>query len=58
MSPRLRILLAGLGLLLCLCAVGALIFVLWPLEPVREQFPVAPTLFAPPAAAALGWLMR
>ena len=58
MPLRLRLLLALLGLTLCLCALGALVYVLWPLQPMREQFPVAPTLFAPPGAAALWWVVR
>ena len=51
MPLRLRILLAILGLMVCLCAASALVYVLWPTETVREVTPVAPTLFAPPAAA-------
>ncbi len=57
MSRPLRLILALLGLCICLCAVGALVYVLWPLPPVREQVPIAPTLFAPPGVASLWWLL-
>ncbi len=37
-----------LGLLIMLCALAALAYAFWPLEALREQAPLAPTLFAPP----------
>ena len=58
MPLRLRILLACLGLMVCLCAVAALVYVLWPLQPVRDLAPIDPTLFAPPASALLWWAWR
>jgi TRAP-type C4-dicarboxylate transport system permease small subunit len=51
MPFRLRLILAILGLLLCLCAAAALIYAAWPVEVLRDHAPVAPTLFAPPASA-------
>jgi hypothetical protein len=57
MSRNLRVALAACGFLLWVCACAALIYVLWPLGPVREQVPIAPTLFAPPGVAALRFFL-
>jgi len=37
-----------LGLVIILCSLVALAYAFWPLEALREQAPLAPTLFAPP----------
>ncbi len=58
MSHRLRLALAILGLIVLLVAIAAIVYVAWPMQTAREQLPVAPTLFAPPATAVEGlwWL--
>ena len=37
-----------LGVVIILCSLAALAYAFWPLEMLREQAPLAPTLFAPP----------
>lgn len=37
-----------LGIVIILCSLAALAYAFWPLELLREQAPLAPTLFAPP----------
>jgi len=48
MKLRWRLALALVGLVLVLSSLAVLAYVLWPLQPVKEQFRPAPTLFAPP----------
>ena len=56
MPVRLRMVLALAGLLLLILSLAALAYVFWPLDSAREQIPIAPTLFSPPASALLrGW---
>jgi hypothetical protein len=45
---NLRMLVIVLGLIVVLCSVSALAYAFWPLEALREQAPLAPTLFVPP----------
>ncbi len=49
MSRRLRLTLALLGLVIACFAVTALLYSLWPVDTLRDQLRLAPTLFAPPA---------
>ena len=55
MSPRLRIVLAVVGVLIVLCSLTALAFAFGPIQHTSEQDPVAPTLFAPPQSAVMWW---
>ncbi len=48
MSPRLRLALAILGLVVIALALLALAYAAWPLESTVDQAPIAPTLFQPP----------
>jgi hypothetical protein len=48
MSRRLRFALLALGLLFVCCSLVALAYAYWPVEGLRAQATVAPTLFAPP----------
>ena len=54
MRLRWRVILALTGLILALVSVAVITYVFWPLQPVREQFRPAPTLFAPPQSLAIG----
>ncbi len=45
---NLRLLLIVLGLMILLCSLAALAYAYWPVEVLREQAPLSPTLFAPP----------
>jgi hypothetical protein len=50
-KPRLRnlrLLIIVSGLIIVACSLFALGYAFWPLEAVRDQVPLAPTLFAPP----------
>jgi hypothetical protein len=49
MSRRLRLALALLGLVILCLAATALLYALWPVETLRDQLRLDPTLFAPPA---------
>ncbi len=49
MSRRLRLTLAVLGLVIVCLSLTALLYALWPVDTLRDQFPLVPTLFAPPA---------
>jgi hypothetical protein len=55
MSFRLRLGLALAGLVLVVISLALLAYVLWPVDTVLEQYQPAPTLFAPPQAAAERW---
>ena len=55
MSRRRRLTLAILGLMIVAVSLLILAYVFWPLASVREQIPIAPTLFAPPQSLAT-WL--
>jgi hypothetical protein len=56
MKLRWRLALALAGLVLVLSSLAVLAYVFWPLQPVKEQFRLAPTLFAPPLSLAIeGW---
>ena len=48
MKLRWRLALALAGVVLVLCSLAVLAYVIWPIQPVKEQFRPAPTLFAPP----------
>jgi len=48
MSRRLRLILAILGLVIACLSLIAVLYALWPVDPLRDQFPLAPTLFVPP----------
>ncbi|MGD2155856.1 MAG: hypothetical protein PVG14_04720 [Anaerolineales bacterium] len=48
MSHRLRFALLALGLLFVCFSLAALAYAFWPLEGLRDQATLAPTLFAPP----------
>ncbi|MBI5052099.1 MAG: hypothetical protein HZB52_02390 [Chloroflexi bacterium] len=48
MSPRARIILAVIGLVIICLACAALVYAFTPIQYVRQQIPVAPTLFSPP----------
>lgn len=48
MSQRLKVGLVVFSLLLLLVSLAALAYAYWPLAVVRDQLPIAPTLFAPP----------
>ena len=50
-SQRWRVTLAIVGLILVFASVVALAYAFWPIESVREQTPIEPTLFAPPQSA-------
>ena len=54
MKLRWRVVLALAGLIVALASVAVIAYVFWPLQPVREQFRPAPTLFAPPQSVLLG----
>ncbi|MBI5291077.1 MAG: hypothetical protein HY872_04265 [Chloroflexi bacterium] len=58
MTPRVRVALALLGLALVALSLAALAYWLWPVQTLRQQVPVPPTLFAPPQSWALmlGWI--
>ncbi len=53
MKLRWRVGLALAGLVLVLVSLAAIAYVFWPLQPVREQFRPAPTLFAPPQSSVI-----
>ncbi len=55
MSSRWRVGLAVIGLVLMALSLAALAYVLWPVEPMLERQPLAPTLFAPPQSW-LSWV--
>ena len=48
MSSRVRAILAIVGVIIIVIAIAALVYAFAPNQIVREQIPVAPTLFAPP----------
>ena len=48
MRLRWRLALALAGLMLVVCSLAVLAYVIWPIQPIKEQFRPAPTLFAPP----------
>ncbi len=48
MSPRARTILAIVGAIIIVVAIAALVYAFTPIQTVREQIQVAPTLFAPP----------
>ena len=48
MSRRSRLALAAVGLAIVCLSLVVLVYAFWPLEGLREQFRLAPTLFAPP----------
>ncbi len=48
MSVQWRTALLILGLLVILFSLAALAYAFWPVAALREQAPLAPTLFAPP----------
>lgn len=48
MSPRARTILAIVGAIIIVVAIAALVYAFTPIQTVREQIPIAPTLFAPP----------
>ena len=48
MSRRLRLTLAILGLVIACLSLIAVLYALWPVDTLRDQFPHAPTLFVPP----------
>lgn len=48
MSPRARAILAIVGIIIIVIALAALVYAFAPTQSVREQIPIAPTLFAPP----------
>jgi hypothetical protein len=51
---RWRVVLAVAGLIVALVSVAVIAYAFWPLQPIREQFRPAPTLFAPPQSVILG----
>ena len=48
MPLRARALLAIIGVILIVLAIAALVYAFAPIQNVREQIQIAPTLFAPP----------
>ena len=48
MTIRWRLTLLILGLTIVCVSLAALVYAAWPLELLREQTPLAPTLFTPP----------
>jgi len=48
MSPRARAIFAIIGVIILCFACAALIYAFTPIQTVREQIPIAPTLFSPP----------
>ncbi len=48
MSRRLRIALAMLGVTIALISIFILAYAYWPAVATREQYRLAPTVFAPP----------
>lgn len=55
MSPRWRVVLAVVGLVLVALSLVALAYALWPVEPTLERQPLLPTLFVPPQSWAM-WM--
>jgi tellurite resistance protein TehA-like permease len=53
MKLRWRLALALAGLVLVFSSLAVLAYVFWPLQPVKEQFRPAPTLFAPPLSLVI-----
>jgi len=49
MSRRVRLMLALLGLVIAILSAIALIYAIWPVDTLRDQVQLAPTVFAPPA---------
>lgn len=47
-SRNIRWLVLVLGVVLLFCSLAALVYSFGPLETLREQVPLSPTLFAPP----------
>ena len=56
-TVRWRVALALAGLAVVLISLAVIAYVYWPLQPVREQFRPAPTLFAPPQSSVI-WEQR
>jgi hypothetical protein len=48
MTPRLRLALFIIGLMVLLCSLAALAYAFWPVEGLQVQSILEPTLFAPP----------
>ena len=48
MTPRLRLALFMIGLVVLLCSLAALVYAFWPVEGLQVQSTLEPTLFAPP----------
>jgi hypothetical protein len=55
MSPRLRIVLAVVGVIIILCSLVTLAFAFGPIQHLSDQATVAPTMFAPPQSAVVLW---
>ncbi len=53
MILRWRVTLALAGLVLVLISLAIAAYLFWPLQPLRQQFQPAPTLFAPPQSLVL-----
>jgi hypothetical protein len=51
MFLRWRVALALAGLVLVLVSLAVLAYVLWPFQPISEQYRPAPTLFDPPQSS-------
>ncbi len=49
MSRRLRLTLAVIGLIIAILAASALLYALWPVDTLRDQGHLVPSLFIPPA---------
>jgi len=47
-TQRLRLVLMMIGLSVVFCSLIALAYALWPMETLRAQVTLAPTVFAPP----------
>lgn len=48
MNKRTRLILLGMGVLIVLCSLVALVYAFWPEESLRTQATLAPTLLVPP----------
>jgi hypothetical protein len=53
MKLRWRLALALAGLAVVVASLALLAYVAWPIQPLREQFRPAPTLFAPPLSLGM-----
>lgn len=49
MSRRVRLMLALLGLIIAALSAVVLVYAVWPVDTLRDQVQLSPTVFAPPA---------